>query len=250
MAKRTDMAVEEVELDYEYDENKVIYNLEYKKLTVDEELSKKINKAKGIYYNIDNLDYHINFENIIKLLKEVLTEVLKEHYDGKNNILIVGLGNDSITPDSLGPMVVNKIEVNRHLEKDSKYNVSAICPGVKGCTGLESVLVVKSICDEFGFDLVIVIDALACNHINRMCNSIQLCTSEVRPGAGIGNHRMAFNKDTLGVDVLAIGIPTVSDMDCYIDVESGYFVTPNHIDEAIDILSLILSISLNETLLC
>ena len=82
-----------------------------------------------------------------------------------------------------------------------------------------------------------------------MCNSIQLCTAGISPGAGIGNLRKAFNKETLGVDVLAIGIPTVSDIDCYIEVENNYFVTPNNIDQAMDVLSLILAISINETIL-
>ena len=249
MSKRTDMAVEAVELDYKYDKNEIINGLDFKKLTVDEELSKKIGKGVGVYYNIDNLDYNFNYDNIIDLVKIVLKDLFNTKYKDVNKILVVGLGNDMITPDSLGPLVVNKIEVNSHMEKKSKYEVSAICPGVKGCTGMESVDIVKALCDDFNFDLVIVVDALACNHIKRMCNSIQLCTAGISPGAGIGNLRKAFNKETLGVDVLAIGIPTVSDIDCYIEVENNYFVTPNNIDQAMDVLSLILAISINETIL-
>ena len=249
MSKRTDMAVEAVELDYEYDVDKVVNGLEYKKLTIDEELSFKIKKTPGIYYNIDNLDYHYNHDNIINLVKSVLKELFDGTYKTIKNILIVGLGNDMITPDSLGPLVVNKIEVNSHIEKKYKYNVSAICPGVKGCTGMESADIVKALCDDFHFDLVIAVDALACNHIKRMCNSIQLSTAGISPGAGIGNRTKPFNKEYLGVDVLAIGIPTVSDIDCYIEIDNNYFVTPNNIDEAMDILSLIIAISLNEVLL-
>ena len=249
MSKRTDMAVEAVELDYEYDENKIINGLDYKKLTVDKKLGSRIKKEPGIYYNIDNLDYHHNYDNIIDLVKNVLRELLSNHYNDVKNILIVGLGNDMITPDSLGPLVVNKVEVNSHMEKECNYNVSAICPGVKGCTGMESADIVKALCDDFDFDLVVVVDALACNHITRMCNSIQLSTAGISPGAGVGNRTKPFTKSYLGVEVLAIGIPTVSDIDCYIEVENNYFVTPNNIDEAMDILSLILSISINETLL-
>ena len=246
---RTDMAVEAVELDFKYDKNVIIDGLDYKKLTIDSELSKKMNKGIGVYYNIDNLDYHYNFDSIVSLVKDTLKEVLFENYKNVKKILIVGLGNSEITPDSLGPRVVNRIEVNSHFEKNSKYEVSAICPGVKGCTGMESAEIVKSLCKEFKFDLVIVIDALACNHIKRMCNSIQISTAGISPGAGIGNKTIPFTKEYLGVDVLAVGIPTVSDIDCYIEVENNYFVTPNNIDEAIDIMSMILSISINEALI-
>ena len=246
---RTDMAVEAVELDFKYDKNVIINGLDFKKLTINEELSKKLKKDIGVYYNIDELDYHYNFDNIVILVKEVLKECIVENYINAKKILIVGLGNESITPDSLGPLVVNKIEVNSHFEDDSYYQVSAICPGVKGCTGMESAEIVKSLCDRFSFDLVIVVDALACNHINRMCNSIQVCTAGISPGAGIGNHVKGLNKETLGVDVLAIGIPTVSDIDCYIETDEECFVTPNNIDEAMDVLSLILAISINDVLL-
>lgn len=246
MTKRTDMAVEAIELDYQYDENKIINGLDYKKLTIDEELSKRINKPKGVYYNIDNLEYKSNFDNIVDLTNKVLNELLNDYYNNPQKILFVGLGNMAITPDSLGPLVVNKLEINGFSEDKSKYQVFGICPGVKGCTGMESSDIVKALCDDFHFDLVVVIDALACNHITRMCNSIQFCTFGLSPGAGIGNHRVGFNKEILGVNVLAIGIPTVSDIDCYIE-ESGYFVTPNHIDEAMDILSYILSSAINKS---
>ena len=249
VSKRTDMAVETVEIDFKYDKNIIINGLDYKKLTIDEELSIKLNKGVGVYYNIDELNYFKNFDNIVDLVKDVIVETLDLYYKDVKKILVVGLGNDMITPDSLGPTVVNRIEVNSHFEESSKYEVSAICPGVKGCTGLESARIIKSLCNEYNFDLIIVVDALACNHINRMCNSIQVCTAGVSPGAGIGNRTIPFNKETLGTNVLAIGIPTVSDIDCYIDVENNYFVTPNNIDEAMDILSLILSKAINEALL-
>ena len=100
MSKRTDMAVEAVELDFKYDKNVIINGLDFKKLTIDEELSKKLDKGVGVYYNIDRLDYHYNFNNIIVLLKEVLKEVFHENYKNVRKILIVGLGNDDITPDS------------------------------------------------------------------------------------------------------------------------------------------------------
>ena len=99
MSKRTDMAVEAVELDYKYDENKVINGLDYKKLTVDKELGSRIKKEAGIYYNIDNLDYHSNYDNIIDLVKNVFKELMYKEYKSIKNILIVKI--TKIYPENL-----------------------------------------------------------------------------------------------------------------------------------------------------
>lgn len=246
---RTDIAVEDMEIGFVYDAEEIIDNMEYKKCIVDDKLSKKIGKEKGVYYNIDNLDIYDNIPAIINLTANVIKEVINNIGDIKD-ILIVGLGNQAITPDSLGPLAINKIEVNRHLEIEAKYRVSAIAPGVLGKTGMESSEIIKAITDDFKPDLIIVVDALACSNPNRMCNSIQLSTAGINPGAGIGNNRKKLSKETLGVNVLAIGIPTVSDINIFTEeIENDYFVTPNNIDEAMDILSLALAESINEALL-
>ena len=246
---RTDIAVEDMEIGFVYDAEEIIDNMEYKKCIVDDKLSKKIGKEKGVYYNIDNLDIYDNIPAIINLTANVIKEVINNIGDIKD-ILIVGLGNQAITPDSLGPLAINKIEVNRHLENEAKYRVSAIAPGVLGKTGMESSEIIKAITDDFKPDLIIVVDALACSNPNRMCNSIQLSTAGINPGAGIGNNRKKLSKETLGVNVLAIGIPTVSDINIFTEeIENDYFVTPNNIDEAMDILSLALAESINEALL-
>lgn len=246
---RTDIAVEDMEIGFVYDVEEIIDNMEYKKCIVDDKLSKKIGKEKGVYYNIDNLDIYDNIPAIINLTANVIKEVINNIGDIKD-ILIVGLGNQAITPDSLGPLAINKIEVNRHLEIEAKYRVSAIAPGVLGKTGMESSEIIKAITDDFKPDLIIVVDALACSNPNRMCNSIQLSTAGINPGAGIGNNRKKLSKEILGVNVLAIGIPTVSDINIFTEeIENDYFVTPNNIDEAMDILSLALAESINEALL-
>lgn len=246
---RTDIAVEDMEIGFVYDVEEIIDNMEYKKCIVDDKLSKKIGKEKGVYYNIDNLDIYDNIPAIIDLTASVIKEVINNIGDIKD-ILIVGLGNQAITPDSLGPLAINKIEVNRHLENEAKYRVSAIAPGVLGKTGMESSEIIKAITDDFKPDLIIVVDALACSNPNRMCNSIQISTAGINPGAGIGNNRKKLSKETLGVNVLAIGIPTVSDINIFTEeIENDYFVTPNNIDEAMDILSLALAESINEALL-
>lgn len=250
MKNRTDMAVENMQPDFQYDVDRVIAGMHFKKIKVDQTLSKKIQKKEGIYYTIDEIDYRTKPREIIKLLETTIYDYLVQlDLKEKSDILIVGLGNDFVTPDALGPLVINKIEVNRHLEEHpDKYNISAMCPSVMGKTGMESKDIIQAIVDDFDPQLVIVIDALACRDAKRMCNSIQLSTAGINPGSGIYNFRREISKKTLGVDVLAIGIPTVSDLDSYVDMEDNYFVTPKDIDLAMDILSGIVAEAINRAL--
>ncbi|MDE7161194.1 MAG: GPR endopeptidase [Anaeroplasmataceae bacterium] len=250
MKNRTDMAVESMQVDFKFDVDRIIAGMHFKKIKVDHALSKKINKKEGIYYTIDEIDYRNKPKEIMKLLETTIYDYLVQlDLKEKSDILIVGLGNDFVTPDALGPLVINKIEVNRHLETHpDKYNVSAMCPSVMGKTGMESKDIIQAIVDDFHPQLVIVIDALACRDAKRMCNSIQLSTAGINPGSGIYNFRREISKKTLGVDVLAIGIPTVSDLDSYVDMEDNYFVTPKDIDLAMDILSGIVAEGINRAL--
>lgn len=244
------MAVENMQPNFTYDVDRIINGMNFKKINVDAALAKKIKKKPGIYYNIDHLDYLHKSKEIIKLLELTIYDYLQRiKLKEGSSILVVGLGNDFVTPDALGPLVINKIEVNRHLEKNpDQYYVSAMCPGVMGQTGMESKDIIQAIVDDFKPDLVIVIDALACNNMTRMCNSIQLSTAGLNPGSGIYNFRREISKDSLGVEVLAIGIPTVSDIDCFIEVENNFFVTPKDIDLAMDILSGIVAEGINRAL--
>ncbi len=246
---RTDMAVEDMEVGFVYDVDRKINGMVFKKCNVDKKLSHKIGKEEGIYYNIDNIDYYNKDKEIVKLISGVIQDVI-QNYGNIKDILVVGLGNPTITPDSLGPLVIHSIEVNRHLEEEETFSVSAITPGVMGQTGMESSEIIKAICDDFKPDLVIVIDALACSDPNRMCHSIQLSTAGINPGAGIGNNRKKLAKSTLGTNVLAIGIPTVCDINIFSnEVENDYFVTPNNIDEAMDILASIVARGINRALI-
>lgn len=250
MKNRTDMAVENMQTNFKYDVDRIIHGMHFKKIKVNRALAKKIKKKEGIYYTIDEIDYRKKSREIIKLLEVTIYDYLTNlDLPSKSDILIVGLGNDFVTPDALGPLVINKIEVNRHLEKHpDKYNVSALCPSVMGKTGMESKDVIQAIVDDFHPNLVIIIDALACRDARRMCNSIQLSTAGINPGSGIYNFRKELSKDTLGVEVLAIGIPTVSDIDSFVEMEDNYFVTPKDIDLAMDILSGIVAEALNRAL--
>lgn len=246
---RTDIALEDMELDFEFEIDKKINGMYLKKCNVDKKISEKIGKGIGQYYNLDNVDYYNKDKDAIKIIAGIISDIINEMKNIKD-ILVVGLGNMSITPDSLGPLAINKIEVNRHKEDDGDYIVSAITPGVMGQTGMESSEIVKAIVDDFKPNLVIVIDALACSDPNRMCHSIQLSTAGINPGAGVGNNRKKLSKETLGIEVLAIGVPTVCDINIFSkEVENNYFVTPNDIDQAMDILSMIVAKSINRALI-
>lgn len=246
---RTDLAIEDMELSYVYEIDKKINGMYLKKCNVDKKLSEKIGKDEGIYYNLDNIDYYTKDREIVKIASGVIKDLING-LDNIRDILVVGLGNPNITPDSLGPLVINKIEVNRHLEDNFRYSVSAISPGVMGQTGMESSEIIKAIVDDFKPDLVIVVDALACSDPSRMCTSIQLSTAGINPGAGIGNNRKKLAKSTLGCEVIAIGIPTVTDINVFTDeIENDYYVTPNNIDEAMDILSGIIARSINSAVI-
>lgn len=134
----------------------------------------------------------------------------------KMSVLVVGLGNRDVTPDSLGPSVVSNLEVNRHIfmlkEKLKKsQGVSAVIPGVMAQSGMESAEMVKGIVGQIKPDVVIAIDALAARSTKRLNTTIQLADTGIHPGSGVGNHRRGLNVETLGVPVIAIGIPTVID---------------------------------------
>ena len=133
-------------------------------------------------------------------------------------ILVVGLGNDHITPDALGPYTVDRLMVTHHMKKHMPEqldkgirSVCAIAPGVLGTTGMETVDIVKGVVDELKPDVVIAVDALASRSLSRMGSTIQIANTGISPGAGVGNRRDGLNEHTLGVKVIAVGVPTVVD---------------------------------------
>ena len=145
-----------------------------------------------------------------------LKEMLNKHIDSQGEVLVVGLGNIYVTPDSLGPKVINEIEVTRHIinympqyVKEGTRMVSAIAPGVLGTTGIETLEILKGVVENTKPKLIIVIDALASRSIERISSTVQLSDTGIVPGAGVGNKRSELSINTLGVPVIAIGIPTV-----------------------------------------
>ena len=184
---------------------------------------KALGKAIGNYVTIDVKKLKIAGEDEIQKTSEVLTSELQKmidlHTDKQGEILIVGLGNIYVTPDALGPKVINEIDVTRHVIKylpqyveEGTRPISAISPGVLGTTGIETVEILKGIVDNIKPKLLIVIDALASRSIDRISSTIQISDTGIVPGAGVGNTRQEISQNSLGVPVVAIGIPTVVDI--------------------------------------
>ena len=187
---------------------------------VNENGSKIVGKPMGRYITIEDAALRENDietkERIIEETTTALKKLLKK-FDTKN-VLIAGLGNRYITPDALGPKVVSGILVTRHIKeslpkkiRDKVSSVSAISPGVMGITGIETAEVLSGIVQRSKPDLVIAVDALAARRFSRINAVIQMTDSGINPGAGVGNKRAKINKKSMGVPVIAIGVPTVVD---------------------------------------
>ena len=185
-----------------------------------EEGSTAIGKPIGNYITIDIKNLRIASEEYIQKAAEVLAEELKNlyniHLQGNQDILVVGLGNMGVTPDALGPSVVQDIDITRHLLKyapqyleEGARPVSAIAPGVLGTTGIETQEILKGIVENVQPKLIIVIDSLASKSIERISSTIQIADTGIVPGAGVGNARKELSQASLGLPVVALGIPTV-----------------------------------------
>ncbi len=182
-----------------------------------------LGKPIGTYVTIDVKKLKMAGEEEIQKTSEVLTDELKKivemHINNQEDILIVGLGNIYVTPDALGPKVINEIDVTRHIIKylpqyvdEGTRPVSAISPGVLGTTGIETVEILKGIVENIHPKLLIVIDALASRSIERISSTIQISDTGIVPGAGVGNTREEISEKSLGIPVVAIGIPTVVEL--------------------------------------
>ena len=179
-----------------------------------------IGKPMGTYVTIDIKKLKVAHEEEIEKASEVVTKELKQliekHGTNKDDILVVGLGNIYVTPDALGPKVINEIDVTRHLlnyfpEYRDKISrpVSAVSPGVLGTTGIETLEIIKGIVDNINPKLLIVIDSLASKSIERISSTVQMADTGIVPGAGVYNARKELSVNTLGIPVIAIGVPMV-----------------------------------------
>lgn len=155
------------------------------------------------------------FEETVSGLGGLLREMLELKPDG--GVLIACLGNPAITPDAIGPKCARNVMVTRHLKERMPdtfggfRTVSVVCPGVLGTTGIESAALVSAAAGTVRPDAVIAVDALASRSLDRLCRTVQICDTGISPGSGVGNHRYALNRDSLGVPVIALGVPTVVD---------------------------------------
>lgn len=136
--------------------------------------------------------------------------------DRAGTVLVAGLGNRSVTPDALGPRTVERVLVTRHMDgclpQDAEARMASVCaaaPGVLGVTGIETAEVLKGIAEHVRPDAVIVVDALAARSSKRICSTIQVADTGITPGSGVGNHRKALTRETMGVPVIAVGVPMV-----------------------------------------
>lgn len=179
-----------------------------------------IGKPMGNYITIEVPRLKENdqelFENTCKTLAGELAGIVK--LGEKSTILVVGLGNWNVTPDALGPKVVSSLMVTRHLLEyvpeqvdEGVRPVCAVAPGVLGITGIETGEIVRGIVERVKPDLIIAIDALASRKMERVSTTVQIADTGIAPGSGVGNKRMELSKQTLGVPVIAIGVPTVVD---------------------------------------
>lgn len=178
------------------------------------------------------------FEDTVFCISAVVRSMLQ----GRSSVLLVCLGNERITPDALGPSCAKQLMVTRHLKQqhpelfDAFTETALICPGVLGITGMESAALVKGAVAEVHPDCVIAIDALAAGNAKRLATTVQICDTGLDPGAGVGNNRCGLNRDTLGVPVIGIGVPTVVDAKAFANANNeqdrgeGLFVTPRDID--------------------
>ncbi|PXV89485.1 spore protease [Lachnotalea glycerini] len=184
--------------------------------------AKAMGKPMGTYITLEAPNMVVPDEDYHREISKELAEQLKKIIPIEKEIavLVVGLGNREVTPDSLGPNVVENLLITRHVVKEygkeaygkNKVNIiSGIIPGVMAQTGMETLEIIKGVVEETKPDYVIAIDALAARSTKRLNRTIQITDTGINPGSGVGNHRNGLNKESLNIPVIAIGIPTVVD---------------------------------------
>lgn len=231
---------------------------------------KLLGKQMGEYVTLEYPKLSSADEKELSLCRELLSRQIasmlpRRFADGC--VLVVGLGNRAITPDALGPAASSKIFVTRHLMEALEIDqidgvqlncVCSLSPGVLGVTGIETALVIQSLCAKLRPSCVICIDALASMKTSRLLSTVQLASSGIAPGSGVGNHAHALDEKSLGVPVLAIGVPTVvyastivrdaANEHIAISEQDDMLVTPRNIDEANEVLSSLIADSINRAL--
>lgn len=281
--KRTDLAVEARELWQESAKKTTTLpgveaeddTVESYKVTrvriLDEQGAELLGKPVGLYVTLELGDFFTRshpqaFAEAVRALAQEMRPMIPEQV--KQTALVVGLGNRNITPDAIGPLSMESVMVTRHLVGKlpdmfgHMRQVAALTPGVLGTTGMESAEIIRGVIDKTKPDLIIIVDALASRALNRLCTTIQVADTGIVPGSGVGNARAALNRETLGVPVLAIGVPTVVDAatmaadlveQAGIDVNpemlekfgNGLIVTPKEIDSQVNDVARVVGYAIN-----
>ncbi len=258
MNYRTDLAIESKEMLEEKNKGKKV---EIPGVEVDEDLyeqgvkvtriritteegSKTMGKPMGNYITIEAKDLVDGEEEVKAETEKALTAELSKlvRFHSKLKALVIGLGNEMVTPDSLGPCTVSKVKVTRHMfivtgaESDDEVGcVSALIPGVMYTTGMESSELIKGAVEIARPEVVIAVDALAARNIDRISTTIQITDTGISPGAGTGNMRKDLTEKSLGTRVVAIGVPTVIDSKTLIlDNLAGYLKKPAEAEKHIE----------------
>lgn len=276
MKVRTDLALEEresfdgsgveihgVEVEESCDEERDVRLTRVK--IVSERGAREMGKSRGTYLTLEAPGLASPDEDYHREVSEVIADLLRELTGTAESVLVAGLGNRDVTPDALGPQAVSNLMITRHLIReygremmgmDGCFVVSGIVPGVMAQTGMETSEILQGIIEETRPDLLIVIDALAARSTRRLGRTVQITDTGIQPGSGVGNHRGSLTKESLGIPVIAIGVPTVVEAAAIVyDAQgncekmpphlNGMFVTPKNIDEMIKQLSFTLSEALN-----
>ncbi|MBO5231299.1 MAG: GPR endopeptidase [Clostridia bacterium] len=272
MQKRTDLALEQREMHTSLPDG--VDCEEFKKgdalitkITIKDEIgAATLKKPIGIYTTVEVPPFTDNFKN--EELISAITESLKELIPSKGSALVVGLGNREITPDALGPKVAAGILATRQITDEIRRisgiegmrNVSVLAPGVLGQTGIEAFNLLHAVTGEIKPAFLIVIDALASRYLKRLGCTVQMSDSGIEPGAGVGNARREISRKTLGVPVIAVGVPTVVDAATLVsDLTGGngeiagpegrqMIVTPREIDLLISRASALIADCINRAL--
>ena len=229
---------------------------------LDQEGARALGKPVGVYLTLDVSPLWRREEDAFPRAVRAVAALLGPLLPEEGPVLAAGLGNQAMTPDALGPRSLDHLLVTRHLGEalPQLRPVAGLGAGVLGTTGMEVAEWVRGAAEQVGPAAVIVVDALAARDLERLCATVQIADTGLVPGSGVGNHRMALNRETLGVPVISVGVPTVVDAETIArDLlgEAGavpkalngrgrrFFVTPESIDQKIRDLSKVLGYGIN-----
>lgn len=273
MDVRTDLAIEKQEF-LDNDAQKGIVKKEKKfdkgEITeieiVNEEGEKALGKPKGKYITIEISEFSYDSEILDSRLTSITNEIKSLIPQSDKPVLVVGIGNENITPDALGPLCIKSVFSTRHIDNklateigfEHLHPVCALATGVLGQTGIETGEIIKSVVNSINPSVVILIDALASASLHRLGRTVQITNTGITPGSGVGNSRKEISFNTIGVPVIAIGVPTVVDAvtlakgitqnaDFESDSEEAktMMVTPREIDVVIERAAKLLALSVN-----